>query len=84
MAAGKPVLGSINGSCANFIINNEIGYTCASGDSEALANLIKELDINKLREIGKHSKEVYYKKYRKKLFINRLIEELNKLANHNS
>ena len=44
---GKPVICSINGSCANFIINNEIGYTCASGDSEALANPIKELEINK-------------------------------------
>ena len=63
MIVDKTVIGSINGSCANFIINNEIGYTCASGDSEALANLIKELDINKLREIGKHSKEVYFKKY---------------------
>lgn len=79
LAAGKPVIGSINGSCANFIINNEIGYTCASGDGAALANLIKELDINKLREIGKHSKEVYFKKYRKELFINRIISELEKL-----
>lgn len=84
MIVGKTCVGSIDGSCANFIINNEIGYTYASGDSEALANLIKELDFNKLSEIGKHSKEVYYKKYRKELFINRLIEELNKLANHNS
>ena len=84
MAVGKPVAGSINGSCANFIINNQIGYTCSSGDYEALANLIKGLDIKELREIGKHSKYVYLKKYRKELFINRLIEELNKLANHNS
>lgn len=76
MAAGKPVIGSINGSCANFIINNEIGYTCASGDSEALANLIKKVDINKLREIGKHSKEVYFKKYSKDKFINKLIDTL--------
>ena len=27
----------------------------------------------------KHSKEVYFKKYRKELFINRLEEELNNL-----
>ena len=37
-----------------------------------------------VREIGKYSKGVYFKKYRKELFINRLMEELNKLANHNS
>ena len=76
MAVGKPVIGSINGSCANFIINNEIGYTCASRDYEALANLIKGLDIKELREIGKHSKEVYFKKYSKDKFINKLIETL--------
>lgn len=26
MASGKPIIGSINGSCADFIKNNEIGY----------------------------------------------------------
>ena len=80
MTVSKPVISSINSSCANFIINNQIGYTCTSGDYEALANLIKGLDINNLREIGKHSKEVYLKKYRKELFINRLEEELKKLV----
>ena len=64
-----------------FISTNEIGYTCASGDSEALANLIKGLDINKLREFGKRSREVYFKKYSKDIFIKMLIENLNALTN---
>ena len=76
MAVGKPVIGAINGSCANFIINNKLGYVCASGDSEALSSIIKELDINKLRETGKHSREVYLKKYSKEIFITNLIENL--------
>ena len=76
MAVGKPIIGSINGSCANFIRNNEVGYACNSGDSEALAKLIESLDINNLKEIGKHSREVYFKKYCKEIFINKLISTL--------
>ncbi len=76
MAVGKPIIGSVNGSCANFIENNEDGYACKSGDSEALAKLIKNLDINNLKEIGKHSREVYFKKYSKEIFINKLMSTL--------
>ena len=79
MASGKPIIGSINGSCADFIKNNEIGYACSSMDSESLANIIKGLDINILKDIGKHSREVYFKKYSKDIFIGKLIRELNKL-----
>ena len=79
MASGKPIIGSINGSCADFIKNNEIGYVCSSMDSESLANIIKGLDINILKDIGEHSREVYFKKYSKDIFIGKLIDELNAL-----
>lgn len=79
MASCKPIIGSINGSCADFIKNNEIGYVCSSMDSESLANIIKGLDINILKDIGEHSREVYFKKYGKEIFIGKLIEELNAL-----
>lgn len=78
MASGKPIIGSINGSCADFIKNNEIGYVCSSMDSESLANIIKGLDINILKDIGEHSREVYFKKYSKDIFIGKLIGVLNK------
>lgn len=78
MASGKPIIGAINDSCANFIVNNGIGYVCKSGDSETLAKLIKGLDLNKLKEIGEHSKEVYFKKYSKNIFINRLLLTVEK------
>lgn len=79
MASGKPIIGAINGSCADFIKNNEIGYVCSSMDSESLANIIKGLDINILKDIGEHSREVYFKKYSKDIFIGKLIDGLNKL-----
>ena len=81
MAAGKPVIGAINGACSNFITNNEIGYTCASGDFEALANIIKHLDSNVISDIGKRAKEIYLKKYKKDIFINKLLNELKKYSN---
>ena len=81
MASGKAIIGSINGSCAAFIKQNEIGYVCQSGDAKALANLIRGLDISQLKSIGRHSKEVYLKDYSKKKFIDRLsiiLEDLVK------
>jgi glycosyltransferase involved in cell wall biosynthesis len=74
MAARKPFIGAINGSCANFIKNNETGYTCQSGDHEELGKLIKDLDLKQLRTISEHSKRVYFAKYSISIFIN--IEDL--------
>lgn len=79
MAVGKPIIGAINGSCSTLIKDNEIGYTCPSGDSEALANLIKNLNINELKTIGKHAKEVYFRKYCKSIFMNKLISTLENM-----
>lgn len=79
MAAGKPIIGAINGSCANFINNNNVGCTCPSGDSVALANLIKNLDLKELQLIGEHSKDVYSKKYSKSIFMKRLISTLESM-----
>ena len=68
MAVGKPIIGAINGCCASFIRNNEIGYTCISWDIEALAKLIKDLNVNDLFNIGNNSKEVYFRKYSKSFY----------------
>ena len=79
MAVGKPVIGAINGSCSGFINNNGVGLVCSSGDGEALANLIRGLNIKELKAIGIHSKDVYFKKYSKSIFMNRLISTLESM-----
>ena len=79
MAAGKPIIGAINGSCANFIKNNDVGFACSSGNSEALANLIKGLDLKELQMIGECSKDAYLKKYSKSIFMKRLISTLESM-----
>ena len=78
MAAGKPVIGAINGACASFIRNNGIGYSCPSGDSVALANIIKTLDFKSLRVIGNRSQMIYLKKYQKEIFVKKLLDVLRK------
>lgn len=79
MAVGKPIIGAINGSCANFIRNNSVGYVCESLNSAALASLIKDLQTGELIEIGKRSKEAYFEKYSKSIFITKLIDKIQEV-----
>ena len=79
MAAGKTIIGVINGSCRNFILENEIGYCVSSGDYKELVKLIKNLDLSELKKIGKHAKEIYFKKYNKERFIETLNKKLKEL-----
>lgn len=76
MAAGKPIIGAINGAGNNFIKDNDIGYTCSAEDYEQLANIISHLNIDELNRIGSHAKKVYQESYSKDKFIQKLISDL--------
>lgn len=78
MAAGKPVIGAVNGSCANFVVNNNVGLVCNSTDYKALSNIIKNAKIDELRNLGNSAKNVYYKKYNKRIFIKKMLDFLSK------
>lgn len=82
MASGKPIIGSINGSGASFISDNNLGYVCPSNDVNGLVNIIKNININNLKEIGKHAYQVYLNKYNKELFMETLISNLKELKNN--
>ena len=79
MAAGRPIIGSINGSCANFIMNNNIGFTCPSCNYAELAKIISSLNFNDVKELGIKVRKKYFEKYSKKLFFSKLISSLQKL-----
>ena len=81
MAVGKTIIGAINGSGSDFINNNEIGYCCLSGYYESLAKIAKQLTLEDLRRIGKKSKNVYFKKYSKSIFINKMVSTLDGFSN---
>lgn len=76
MAAGKPIIGVVNGSCKDFIINNGIGYTCDAEDYYGLTNIIVNLNIDETRKIGNHARKVYKEKYCKDIFMESLINYL--------
>lgn len=76
MSVGKPIIGTVNGSCANFILNNKIGFCCASGDNKTLANIIKNLELKDLRAVGNKAKNIYLLKYNKTYFIDKIISQL--------
>ena len=82
MASGKPIIGSINGSGASFIIDNNLGYVCPSNDVNGLVNIIKNINIDNLKQIGKHAYQVYLDKYNKELFMNTLIATLKGLKDN--
>ena len=58
MAVGKLIVGSINGSCTEFIINNNIGYCCKAENRELLAEIIKTLNISGLKRISQRAKDI--------------------------
>lgn len=76
IAAGKPVIGAITGSAANFIKNKNIGLSTNSGNYKSLAHLITTLSTEKLNEFSKNAKNVYESTYNKKRFIKTLINNL--------
>lgn len=76
MAAGKPIIGIANGSCANFIKNNQIGYSVSSENIEELVELINHLDLYDLAKIGAHAKNIYLTKYSREKFVINLLNDL--------
>ena len=78
MAAGKIIVGAVNGSCSSFITNNHIGSVCEAENYIALANIILQLNEEKMRTVGENSRKVYFEKYSKKIFINSLNSNLLK------
>jgi len=78
MATGKPIIGAVNGSCANFVVNNNVGLVCNSTDYNALSNIIKNAKIDELRNLGNSAKNVYYNKYNKRIFIKKMLGFLSK------
>lgn len=77
MAAGKAILASANGEIPVVLTDAKCGKCVKAHDSEGLARLIREIDVNELKVMGINSKEYYEKNFSKKSHID-MIEELIK------
>jgi glycosyltransferase involved in cell wall biosynthesis len=77
LAAGKPILGAIDGETQMVINEAQCGLCCSAEDYKGLANIIKKFSIEKERHIsyGRNAREYYDKNFSKIIYM----ERLNKL-----
>lgn len=79
MAAGKPIIGSINGEAAKVIAESGCGYCCKAEDVESLVNAITNMiSENRIEQFAKASKAYYDKHFIKDSFIKALENVLVK------
>ncbi|MBC2850943.1 glycosyltransferase family 4 protein [Cetobacterium sp. 8H] len=71
MAAGKMVIGAINGAAAEVINESKCGLCVSAGNWKGLAKIIKELIDNKenCKEYGENGKKYYLKNFTKKIHL---------------
>ena len=73
MAAGKPIIGAINGETAKVIAEAKCGYCCNAEDAEGLAKIVEEFVLSdKRKEMGKCARVYYETNFRKETFIKQL------------
>ena len=81
MAAGKPIIGAINGEANQVIKDADCGLCCNAEDYKGLANLIVQIcNSNKRKQMAINAKNYYTENYSKDIFISRLEGKLKELV----
>ncbi len=81
MAAGKPIIGAINGETRNVIEESQCGFCCEAENYLGLAKIILEfINSNNKEQMAINSKDYYSKNYSKNKFLDHLEKELTKLG----
>jgi colanic acid biosynthesis glycosyl transferase WcaI len=86
LAAGKPILGMLNGEGANVIINSESGLSVAAGNAIGLASSVQELirmTKDQRAEMGRKGREFSNREFNKEYLIT-LLETYLKRQQHKS
>lgn len=78
MAAGKPVIGAINGETARIIEEAQCGFCAASEDEKGLVDCINKFIQSDTEELGKNALIYYAKNFGKEKFIKELNKEIQK------
>ena len=80
MAAGKPIIGAINGETQRIIEQANCGFCCKAEDYKGLANLLLQFcNSDKKDEMANNAQQFYLENYGKEQFINNLEGALNSL-----
>ncbi|XJZ27094.1 glycosyltransferase family 4 protein [Bacillota bacterium Lsc_1132] len=82
MAAGKPIIGSIDGETQIVINEANCGYCSPAEDSKELANNIRKFaeEKDKHFDYGKNARKYYDNNFSKTKYINRLSDLLTKIS----
>ena len=78
MAAGKPVIGMIDGSAMQVIKESGCGVCVPAGDAEGLAGAMKDFIVNprKYAGCGEAGREYFRKNFRREIFMESLKAEI--------
>ena len=78
MAAGKPILGAIDGEASFVIRDAECGFCCGAEDAEGLAECVREfVRHNNIAEFSKNAITYYAQHFSKEIFIDHLEQALS-------
>lgn len=76
MAAGKPVLGAIDGEAYSVINNSNCGYCCEAENAKALAELALKMMKSNLERFSENAVEYYRTFFEQQMFLTKLEETL--------
>lgn len=82
MAAGKPIIGMIDGSAQEVIIESGCGICVRANDVDALAAGMRDFieHKDKYNDCGNTAREYFKNNFRKLIFIRKLEEEFERLV----
>lgn len=80
LAAGKPVIGAIDGETVRIVDDADCGICCPAEDAAALARILRDCAAHpdRLSKYGENARNYYLKHFRKQDFIEALESVLRK------
>ncbi|MEF9984621.1 MAG: glycosyltransferase family 4 protein [Oscillospiraceae bacterium] len=81
MAAGKPIIGMINGSAQDVINESHCGICVSADDTDGFAVAMKDFIENKdnYRECGTNGRNYFIRNFRKSIFMEKLENKMKEL-----
>lgn len=82
MAAGKPIIGMIDGSAKSVIEQSGCGVCVSAGDVDGLADAMLDFILHreKYKDCGENGRRYFQEHFSKSIFMERLEQEIQKLC----
>ena len=83
LAAGRPIIASLNGEGARVVEESGAGLACAAEDASALAQAILKLQTMpevELKRMGESGKRYYQQHFEPTMLAKRLVQHFEMLA----